>query len=162
MNRYYDLCEIAADFRRGIEQARNAGEFVHDALFRDYPHACCGDTSRLLGHHLLTKGIKTYYVCGHYRQGGFENYQSHAWLITVNGIIIDITGDQFRKSTQFNNYNIPVYVGGNDEFHKLFEIEPHDVMMSVPLERINGLDNNRLPGLYKTIIRYTASSCLLL
>lgn len=154
MYTYENLYKIAAAFREGIERAKNAGEFSQDVLFRDYPRGCCGDASVLLGHYLLSKGIKTYYVCGHYRQEDFENYQSHAWLITINGIVIDITGDQFRYETRFYNYNIPIYVGDNDEFHDLFEIEPRDIRMSVSLEKINALNNNRLPRLYKTIIQY--------
>ena len=157
MYSYENLYKIAADFRKAIELAQKAGEFARDVMFRDYPYACCGDASVLLGHHLLNMGIKTYYACGHYRQGDFTNYQSHAWLITINGITIDITGDQFRYKSQFYNYNIPVYVGDNDEFHELFEIEPRDVRISVPLERINGLNNNRLPKLYQTIIQYLGS-----
>ena len=154
MDKYNDLYRIAADFRRGIDQAQNADEFVDDIWFRQYPRACCGDTSLLLGHYLLSKGIRTYYVCGNYRQGDFDDYQSHAWLITEDGIIIDITGDQFKYKAHFFYYDIPVYVGENDDFHDLFDVEPRDVRISVPLDQISCLDENRLPSLYKTIIKY--------
>lgn len=50
----------------------------------------------MLAQFLLENGIRTYYVCGEYRDGSFENFRSHAWLLANNQIIIDITGDQFR------------------------------------------------------------------
>ena len=154
MDKYNDLYQIAADFRRGIDLALNTDEFLDDIWFRQYPRGCCGDTSILLGHHLLNRGIKSYYVCGHYRQGNFEEYQSHAWLITENGTIIDITGDQFKYKERFHYYDIPIYVGENDDFHNLFEVEPRDVKISVPLDQIGCLDEDRLPDLYKTIVKY--------
>ena len=45
---------------------------------------------------------------------------THAWLETSEGIIIDITGDQFgyRRDNLF--FDIPVYVGMADSFHRLF------------------------------------------
>ena len=55
MDKYIELYRIAAEFRGGIEQALDSGEFLEDIFFRSYPHACCGDTSLLLGHHLLGK-----------------------------------------------------------------------------------------------------------
>ena len=154
MDKRIDLYQIAADFRRGIERAKDADEFVYDIFFRNFPHACCGDTSLLLGHYLLCKGIKTYYVCGNYRQGDFKDYQSHAWLMTEDGIVIDITGDQFRYQAKFKNYNIPVYVGECDDFHNLFDVERRDVRISVPLDQIGCAEEKRLPKLYKTIVKY--------
>lgn len=62
----------------------------------------------------------------------FEDLQS--------GLIIDITGDQFV------DYDIPVYVGYLDQFHKTFNFnQAHDY---------DGLNDGRLCGLYRTISAY--------
>lgn len=51
-----------------------------------------------------------------------ENIQSHAWLMLEDGhTIIDITGDQFHDKICFLNYNKSVYIGVEDDFHKLFQ-----------------------------------------
>ena len=154
MDQHMELYQMVEDFRKGIEQAQKANEFMDDVLFRNFPRACCGDTSLLLGHYLLGKGIKTYYVCGYYGQGDFGAVQSHAWLMTEDGIIIDITGDQFRCKTQFYNYNIPVCVGEKGAFHNLFVVEKRNIRLSVPLNQISCLDEHRLPDLYRTIMKY--------
>lgn len=56
------------------------------------------------------------------------------------GLIIDITGDQFE------DYDIPVYVGYLDLFHKTFDFnQAHDY---------DGLNDGRLCDLYQTISEY--------
>ena len=40
-----------------------------------------------------------------------------------DSIIIDITGDQFTNQKCFLYYNIPVYVGFLDDFHKFFRVD---------------------------------------
>lgn len=57
--------------------------------------------------------------------GEKRNPQSHAWVI-VDGLIADITGDQFKNNDEFLRYDVPVYVGEMDEFHKLFYISELD------------------------------------
>lgn len=57
-----------------------------------------------------------------------------------NGLIIDITGDQFE------DYDIPAYVGKIDDFHRSFEFRSaHDY---------DGLNDGRLIGLYQKIKEY--------
>lgn len=58
----------------------------------------------------------------------------------TDGLIIDITGDQF------DDYDIPVYVGCVDTFHKSFAfIQAHDY---------DGLNDGRLDSLYRLIEKY--------
>ena len=114
---------LATQFREAINVAKDDRMFLREAVFREFPRGCCGIASELLAQFLLEGGIHTYYVCGNYRKGGFDNLQSHAWLVTENDIIIDITGDQFRYEPVFLNYNKSVYVGPMDDFHNLFEID---------------------------------------
>ena len=57
-----------------------------------------------------------------------------------NGLIIDITADQFE------DFDEPVYVGGLDYFHNSFVfVQAHDY---------EGLENGRLYHLYMTIKSY--------
>ena len=55
-----------------------------------------------------------------------------------NALIVDITGDQF------DDYNIPVYVGFKDSFHRTF-----DFIQAVDFDR---LSDGRLLDLYRTIM----------
>lgn len=93
----------------------------------------------MLAQFLLENGIRTYYVCGEYRDGSFENFRSHAWLLANNQIIIDITGDQFRYNPLFLNYDKSVYVGAMDNFHRLFEVEDRDVYENLGLDVLGGM-----------------------
>lgn len=45
-------------------------------------------------------------------------------------------GDKFKHDSTFLNYSIPVYVGYEDEFHKLFEVEDRDVHENVGLSAL--------------------------
>lgn len=83
-----------------------------------------------------------YYVCGSYSDNSFENFQSHAWLSTDNQIIIDITGNQFVPV--FLNYNNPVYIGVEDDFHRLFEVEDGDVHENSGLDALSSMCQPRL------------------
>lgn len=60
-----------------------------------FPHGCCGDATLLLGTYLIQKGYAPfYYMLGKRDNSMDENLSSHAWL-EQNGIIVDITSDQF-------------------------------------------------------------------
>lgn len=126
-----------------------------ESLIKTFHCGCCGDASDLLAQFLLENGIKTYYVCGTYRDGPFENFQSHAWLLADDKqIIIDITGDQFRDNADFSNYNKSVYVGPEDNFHKLFEVEDRDVHENIGLNSLGSVCKLRLNKLYQKITKY--------
>jgi hypothetical protein len=89
---------LATKYRYAIDKALVKGEFINDSSFDRFPLGCCGDASDLLAQYLLDNGINTYYVCGNYYSKDYItwNTQSHAWLMTEDRIIIDITGDQFK------------------------------------------------------------------
>lgn len=146
-----DIKQLANQFRKAIEAANEEREFYMDN-FCNFPIGCCGDTCDLLGQFLLDNNIEIYYVQGTYRDGLFENIQSHAWLLTNNKIIIDITGDQFRYTQHLLNYNKSVYVGPENDFYRLFEVDS--------IEGYEGIDalgegcHDRLNKLYRKIMRY--------
>ena len=149
-----DIKRLANNFRNAIDIARELGEFERDLSFCNFPRGCCGDTSDLLAQFLLENDIRTYYVCGTFRRGSFENFQSHAWLLMDNQIIIDITGDQFRNNPDFLNYDKSVYVGAEDDFHRLFEVEDRNVRENFGLDALGSFCQPRLYGLYRKIIKY--------
>lgn len=149
-----DIRQLASQFRNAIDIARDAGEFNEDISFYKFPRGCCGDTCHLLAQFLLESGIRTYYVCGWYIDGGIENNQSHAWLLTDNKIIIDITGDQFKYNIDLLNYDKSVHVGPKGDFHRLFQVEDRQVYENTGLDSLSSICQPRLKELYQKITKY--------
>lgn len=144
--------QLAGEFRTAIEKAKVAGEFDSDFSFSQFPHACCGDASDLLAQFLLENKIKSMYICGNrYFDDPEEGTQSHAWLL-VDGLIVDITGDQFINNSLYYNYSIPVYVGTEDVFHSLFEEQ--DVHEFYGIENYGHICQPRLFDLYRKIKKF--------
>ncbi len=113
-----DLYEIASAFRTAIEEAVKAGEIREMATF---PCGCCSFASDLLQRYLIEQyDFFTWYMSGRYGYG--ENVESHAWLETRDGVVIDITGDQYKyKKLKFTE---PVYIGPRAVgFHDQFEMD---------------------------------------
>lgn len=100
----------------------------------------------------MENGIRTYYVCGTYIDDSFDNLQSHAWLLTDNHIIIDITGDQFKNNPALLNYDKSVYVGEEDDFHKLFEVAAGNIRKNISLDTLGSMCQPRLYELYRKIL----------
>lgn len=143
-----EIKRLAIQFREAIDKAYNANDF-YEFPFNRFPHACCGDASDLLAQFLLEKNIRTYYVGG---DDLFGNKQYHAWLLADNHIIIDITGDQFKNQSVFLNYDKPVYVGKEDDFHRLFEVESECEHYGI--DALASTCHSRLKALYKIINKY--------
>ena len=119
---------LATQLREAIE----ATSFTTPPMDR-FPKGCCGDATIFLSEYLMEHGYKTIYYCGlHPFEEEERNPQSHAWVVLDGSLIADITGDQFEDNEDFLNYNIPVYVGVMDNFHRLFS--------SKQVERIGGID----------------------
>ena len=124
-----NIIRLASQFRRAMDEAHYNGDFIYDCTFKNFPVGCCDHSSDLLAHYLLTNDIKTVNVFGEYHTGaydsdGFEITYPHAWLQTANGIIIDITGDQFRLKSDLLYFDEPCYIGAETEFHQLFNGQP--------------------------------------
>lgn len=113
-----ELYKIASHFREAIVAVKTNGEFDFRDRMRRFPNGCCDDTCDLLGFYLWKK----YRIHTRQRNGYYETEMTnHAWLITDDQIIIDITGDQFYGAWK------SVYVGqevGN--YKKLSRIITHD------------------------------------
>ena len=139
-----NINRLVKQFRDAIDVARDTGDFNNDFSFYKFPRGCCGDTSDLLGQFLLENFIRTYYVFGMYKN------QSHAWLLTENRIIIDITGDQFKNNMDFLNYDKSVYVGAEDDFYRLFKVEDNNIR-DIGLDVLDSKCQQRLKVLYNKI-----------
>lgn len=143
-----DIKQLVGQFRDAIDAAREAGEFQKDYSFYNFPRGCCGDTCDLLAAFLLAHGITTYYVWGIYKG------QTHAWLLTGNHTIIDITGDQFHSRPEFLNYNESAYVGTADGFHNLFKYENRNIRENKGLDALASTCSQRLKLLNQKISKY--------
>ena len=116
-----ELEVIAQKFRAAIEKAIDAGE--QEDFFRKFPTGQCGHTTDMLIQYLLDQGYQhVIYVNGRYCGDNWDDHWSHTWL-EHNGTIVDITGDQFKYHPLPLKYDVPVYVGMVDRWHKLFDIE---------------------------------------
>lgn len=84
-----NLYEIATVFRAAIEKALGAGELRE---MMSFPSGCCSYASDLLQRYLIERyDFFTWYMSGQYGYGW--GGESHAWLETQEGTVIDITGD---------------------------------------------------------------------
>ena len=148
---------LAVDFRKAIEKTIENRELDYKCFswFYDFPSGCCGNISELLARYLLENGIKTSYICGTYRDGSFEDMHSHAWLVYENDVIVDITGDQFKYNSLFLNYDKSVYVGYENCFYRLFDIDDTDCCKYSSIEKWNEIHEQNYFSLelYSKIIK---------
>lgn len=140
-----DLYEMALSFRTAIEEAVRNDEIREMASF---PRGCCSFASDLLQRYLLEQNIFTWYMSGRYGYG--LDGESHAWLETQDGTVIDITGDQYKNKKL--KFTVPVYVGSRtDGFHDKFELdEPVAYQFSYETsDRVQKTDSR-----YEVVMRY--------
>jgi hypothetical protein len=110
------------NFRKAIEAAKKNNE--PGELFRKFPIGQCGHTSDILAQYLINNGIgPVIYANGTYYGDDFDDRQAHTWLL-VKGLVIDITGDQFKFHKEPLKYDIPIYIGPMTKYYQLFEIGP--------------------------------------
>ena len=117
-----------------------------------FPFGCCSYASNLLNKHLMQYGINTVFVSGRYGYG--PDGEKHEWLETDDGIVIDITGDQYKyKQLKFVE---PVWVWTRKNgFHDKFELdEPIPYLIDEDLY-VSYSDFDRR---YDSIMRYYTES----
>ena len=109
-----NLALVAHSARNVLEAYSSAST---DIMFNGFPRGACGATSDLIGRYLNEAyQLKAQLVSGRRVDGAI-----HIWL-SVCGIIVDITADQFGKSA--------VIVTRNSDWHGAWETgegEPPDV-----------------------------------
>lgn len=144
------LFDIAVSFRRAIVDARDERAFSFRDRMSRFPNGCCDDTADLFAHFLYHKyGIVSTRIDGTHYDDNPDNNCSHSWQ-EIDGLIIDLTGSQFRYDTVYINYDKDVYIGPMDAFHKLFE--KTNIKQYKGIEDLNSDCWDRMFKLYDTII----------
>ena len=150
-----ELYQLVAKFRNAIEQALSADEFDNDPGFIGFPSGRCACASELLAKYLHENGVETYYMSGQHGYG-WES-QNHAWLETFDGLVIDITRDQFKHKRGKLYSKDKVYVGGYDTFRKAF-ITDSPVLGYQEQTELNQIGESKLQKIferrYQIISRY--------
>ncbi|MBR3016503.1 MAG: lasso peptide biosynthesis protein [Clostridia bacterium] len=112
------MLRLASAFRKAIQDAIYNGD-IQEINMKDFPTGCCTYASDLLQRFLADHGVFTWSMAGVYRNG--QEFESHAWLETQDGTVIDITGDQYKHKALC--FSVPVYVGTREDgFHNQFEL----------------------------------------
>lgn len=140
------LYEIAVSFRKAILlMIRDRTYFDKKDRIQYFPRGCCDDSADLLGYYLMIEHqIKSKQMKGIYMSSDPWNRTYHAWTQLENGVIIDITADQFLSLSECPD---GVYVGMPNEFYNsLDDLEVYD--------HCNIIYNTRLSHDYEEILRY--------
>ena len=126
-DKIYNLRRIAQNFRNAIDAAKAKPEpYIY---FSKFPTGQCGYTTEFLAKYLSGKGYTDIiYETGVYYWDDWEQNPDHepiqhTWLL-VEGLVIDITGDQFKYYDEPIKNNTPVYVGPKTPYYELFEVHP--------------------------------------
>ena len=149
-----EIAQMAYNFRRAIESAQMAGDLDEESPFNRFPHGCCDDVSDLFGLLLIAHGESIFRVCGQYRYDDWEHRYSHAWLELENGIVIDLTGDQYKDNPILLNYDIPCYVGKRNALHNLFVQSDFARNPFFGIEEYHEVAQRRLHKVSKIIMQY--------
>ena len=141
---------LVSNFREAIEIAKANKE--RGELFREFPVGQCGHTSDILAQYLIDNRIgPVIYVNGTYYGDDWDRW-SHTWLV-VEGLVIDITGDQFKYHKEPLTYNVPIYIGPMIEYYQLFEVGPGGRHEHFGFE-MEWSNYHELKDWYETILRY--------
>lgn len=145
------LEELVVDFRKAIEAAMANGE--QGELFRKFPVGQCGHVSDLLAQFFVDKGFGPItYVNGTYYGKYGTIMQAHTWLV-VDGLIIDITGDQFKHHAAPLTNDVPIYIGPMNKYYQLFDTTHGSNHEHFGLEK-QWSNYRELQAWYETILKY--------
>ena len=105
------ITSICIKVREVLEVFSRTAQAKH-YYFADFPKGCCGATTNILGHilHSYDSSGLFEYVCRE------DEKTTHAWL-EYNGLVIDITADQFEECTE------KVIVTSDKSFYNRFWID---------------------------------------
>lgn len=132
-----ELKKLATRFRKLIVDCQPE-ELQHQIpSINRFPTGTCGDVSDLLGKYLIDHGyLDVEYVYGMHFQ------QSHGWL-EIDGVIIDITGDQF------SDFDEAIFVSRDRSYHNRFKDQRR---RRGGYEQLNNYQVTRLSVVYNVII----------
>lgn len=146
-----NLENLANEFRAAIEAAKQAGE-MH-VYIRKFPVGQCGNISDILAQYLLDcKFTSVIYINGTYYGENCDERWSHTWL-EVDGLIVDLTADQFQFQKVPLKNNTAVYVGPMNDWYQLFDLEHGSYHKHIGLER-NWSNYRDLAECYEIIKKY--------
>lgn len=116
MKNYLKIRRLAENLRNAIDMAVDNKELtIHP--FNKFPNDCCDMTSELLSHYLTEHNIENQLVIGAHKK---DSQWHHVWVQTIDGIVVDITGDQFDGKSNMSGNACRVYVGKEGDVHKMF------------------------------------------
>ena len=149
-----ELLHEAIRFRRAIEKAKDAGEFVPQRFkperMNNFPHDCCDDTADLFTHYLYHEfDIVSIRINASYFDKRLKCDCYHDWQET-EGWIVDLTGDQFQNDPSVPIKAKSIYVGKMDGFHRQFNIRRQEY--SCGIECLGDGCWERMYGLYDAIM----------
>ena len=153
-----EIKRLVQSFREGIERAIKSGSIsskTTKSTMPCFPKGCCEVASDLLAQYLLENGIHTKSFHGEYIYEDLMDRFPHTWLETDEGVIIDITADQFIGKYVFRKYNFsPCYVGLDREFYSLFNEDYREEMFQ-GLELCDGnFYRENVDPLYDIILKH--------
>ena len=148
-----EIFQLAEKFRNAILKANANGEFFRDGFIELFPRGNCGIVCDLLGRYLLEyANVRSWYTSGETKS------ECHVWLTLENGVIVDITGGQYSTRIGTLYYDLPVYVGQIDVFHKQFRLngEPLEITPNDWIPNLLGETSNqrRKRIAYEKIMKY--------
>lgn len=111
-----DVYSLAVLFRRAIDTAVDNRELTMYPFYK-FPDDCCDMTCDLLAQYYNENGIQTVQINGEHKN---DHQWHHVWLQTMDGIVIDITGDQFNEKPNMPNNIQKVHVGKEGNIHSIF------------------------------------------
>lgn len=142
---------LVLNFRKAIEAAKANNE--QGELFRKFPVGQCGNANDILAQYLIDNRIgPVTYVNGTYYGDDWDDKWAHTWLV-VRGLVIDITGDQFKHHKEPLTRDVPVYIGPMIEYYQLFEVGPGGKHEHFGLEK-QWNNYHELKDWYDTILGY--------
>lgn len=152
------LYSLVSYFRSAIERAVDSGE-LREYPFYKFPDNCCDMTCDLLSQYLNENDIETVQIKGVHKD---DPQLYHVWLQTVDGIVIDITADQF-----LNKFGMPkdinsIHVGKKEgSIHKVFcknrQYEANTEFIGAGIIDMFGIPNKRKQDLfnaYEIVCKY--------
>jgi hypothetical protein len=119
------LVEIVERFRSAADEVVDAGGAP--GHMSGFPRGCCGAMSDMLGEYLNSSGIGVFLYVRANRE-----MASHAW-VELDGIIIDITADQFQGRQR-------VYVGEADDWYKEWDVDAKRVAEHCPAAMVSSAE----------------------
>lgn len=150
-----EITKLAQRFRQAIDDGFEWGVFGDEFPFSNFPHECCDDVCDLFGQLLIQNNLAVTKVFGTYRYNNWDKQYSHVWLQLQDGIVIDLTGDQYKNDPIMLNFDNPCYIGKSSELHNMFRVNKTDYRPFCGIDTYNDeRTRKRLNRLFRNIMQF--------